>query len=75
MGQSNVLPHIFTLAGFYLIVNMSGEYKTSESAVISAPMEIQSSDVCVGFWYYMLGPSVGKFDLLIETVRSTFQSS
>ncbi|XP_056333186.1 MAM and LDL-receptor class A domain-containing protein 1 isoform X2 [Danio aesculapii] len=53
--------------GFYLIVNMSGEHETSESAVISAPMEIQSSDVCVGFWYYMLGPSVGNFDLLIET--------
>ncbi|XP_067219288.1 MAM and LDL-receptor class A domain-containing protein 1 isoform X1 [Chanodichthys erythropterus] len=53
--------------GFYLIINMSGEHETSETAVISAPMIIQSSDVCIGFWYYMLGPSLGNLDLLIET--------
>ncbi|KAL1280451.1 hypothetical protein QQF64_015051 [Cirrhinus molitorella] len=53
--------------GFYLIVNMSGEHETSETAVISAQMLIQSTDVCIGFWYYMVGASLGNLDLLVKT--------
>ncbi|XP_050961124.1 MAM and LDL-receptor class A domain-containing protein 2 isoform X2 [Labeo rohita] len=53
--------------GFYLIVNMSGEHESSETAVISTPMVIQSADVCIGFWYYMSGASLGNLDLLVET--------
>lgn len=79
-GQSrsvcNFLSYIiFSLAGFYLIVNMSGEHETSEVAVISTPMIIQSTDVCIGFWYYMLGASLGNLDLLVETVHSTLNVS
>lgn len=66
---------IFSLAGFYLIVNMSGEHETSEAAVISTPMIIQSTDICIGFWYYMLGASLGNLDLLVETVYSTLNVS
>lgn len=51
--------------GFYLIVNMS-EDKPGETAVISAPLTIPNTDVCIRFWYYMLGPSVGTLDLILE---------
>jgi len=51
---------------------MSGEHETSKTAVISAPMIIQGTDVCIGFWYYMLGTSLGNLDLLIEKVLSTW---
>lgn len=66
---------IFSLAGFYLIVNMSGEHDTGEAAVISMPMIIQSTDVCIGFWYYMSGASLGNLDLLVETVHSALNVS
>ncbi|TRY97688.1 hypothetical protein DNTS_035488 [Danionella cerebrum] len=54
--------------GYYLVVNMSGQLETSESAIISTPMTAQATDVCFGFWYYMLGTSVGSLDLILETV-------
>ena len=55
--------------GFYLLLNGSGS-KDGEAAVISVPLEVQTTDVCVGFWYYMLGASVSSLDLLVQTVCS-----
>uniref|UniRef100_A0A8C4IDF4 MAM domain-containing protein n=1 Tax=Dicentrarchus labrax TaxID=13489 RepID=A0A8C4IDF4_DICLA len=56
--------------GFFLLLNGSGS-KNGERAVISAPViNQQSDDICVGFWYYMLGPSVSTLDLLVETNSS-----
>ncbi|XP_031666604.1 MAM and LDL-receptor class A domain-containing protein 2 [Oncorhynchus kisutch] len=55
--------------GFYLMVNMSGSVD-GETAVVSVPLTFQTTDLCVGFWYYMLGPSVSTLDLLVQTKTS-----
>ncbi|XP_018531715.2 MAM and LDL-receptor class A domain-containing protein 1 [Lates calcarifer] len=55
--------------GFFLLLNGSGS-KTGERAVISAPVISVKSHICVGFWYYMLGPSVSTLDLLVQTKSS-----
>ncbi|KAI3374795.1 hypothetical protein L3Q82_021349, partial [Scortum barcoo] len=55
--------------GFFLLLNGSGS-KDVERAVISVPVISHSSHICVGFWYYMLGPSVSTLDLLVETKSS-----
>ena len=55
------------VTGFYLMVNMSGSVD-GETAVVSVPLPFQTTDLCVGFWYYMLGPSVSNLDLLVQTV-------
>ncbi|XP_037401783.1 MAM and LDL-receptor class A domain-containing protein 1 isoform X2 [Pygocentrus nattereri] len=52
--------------GFYLLLNMSGD-KDSKTAAISVPVTMQATSVCVEFWYYMLGTSVGNLDLLVKT--------
>ncbi|XP_041944947.1 MAM and LDL-receptor class A domain-containing protein 2 isoform X2 [Alosa sapidissima] len=52
--------------GFYLVVNMSGD-QTPRLASISVPVLRQAPDVCVGFWYHMLGPSVSSLDLQVQT--------
>ncbi|KAI5627922.1 MAM and LDL-receptor class A domain-containing protein 1 [Silurus asotus] len=51
--------------GFYLALNMSGG-KDGETAVLSAPVNLQAPTMCVGFWYFMLGPSVAKLDLVVK---------
>ncbi|XP_053484115.1 MAM and LDL-receptor class A domain-containing protein 2 isoform X3 [Ictalurus furcatus] len=51
--------------GFYLALNMSGD-KDFETAVLSVSVNIQASTMCVGFWYFMLGPSVAKLDLVVK---------
>ncbi|XP_034159304.2 MAM and LDL-receptor class A domain-containing protein 1 isoform X1 [Pangasianodon hypophthalmus] len=51
--------------GFYLALNMSGD-KDGETAVLSAPVNIQAPTMCVGFWYFMQGPSVAKLDLVVK---------
>ncbi|CAL8367268.1 unnamed protein product [Boreogadus saida] len=52
--------------GFYLLLNGSGS-EDGESAVISLPLHSeQQTDICVGFWYYMLGPSVPRLDLVVR---------
>ncbi|XP_046883115.1 MAM and LDL-receptor class A domain-containing protein 1-like [Hypomesus transpacificus] len=55
--------------GFYLLLNGSGT-KDGEAAVISVPVDIQTTDVCVGFWYYMLGASVSSLELLVQAKSS-----
>ncbi|XP_044077011.1 MAM and LDL-receptor class A domain-containing protein 1 isoform X2 [Siniperca chuatsi] len=55
--------------GFFLLLNGSGS-KDGERAVISVPVISLTSHICVGFWYYMLGPSVSTLNLLIETKSS-----
>nr|XP_020490862.1 MAM and LDL-receptor class A domain-containing protein 1-like isoform X1 [Labrus bergylta] len=52
--------------GFFLLLNGSG-LKDGDKAVISVPINDVTSDVCVGFWFYMLGPSVSSLDLLVQT--------
>lgn len=52
--------------GVYLLLNGSGS-KDSESAAISVRVIHSYSPICVGFWYYMLGPSVSTLDLLVKT--------
>ncbi|XP_061879772.1 MAM and LDL-receptor class A domain-containing protein 1 isoform X1 [Entelurus aequoreus] len=55
--------------GFYLLLNGSA-FKGGEKASISLPLNDGTSQVCVGFWYYMLGPSVSAIDLLVKTNSS-----
>ncbi|XP_070701014.1 MAM and LDL-receptor class A domain-containing protein 1 [Pempheris klunzingeri] len=55
--------------GFFLLLNGSGS-KDGERAAISVPVINLTSHICVGFWYYMLGPSVSTLDLLVETKSS-----
>lgn len=62
------VPVYVLLLGFYLALNMSSN-KDGEKAVLSAPVNIQAPSMCVGFWYFMLGPSVAKLDLVVETVH------
>lgn len=62
-----------SLLGFYLALNMSGG-KDGETAVISAPVNIQAPTMCVGFCYFMLGPSVAKLDLVAEMVHKNLMS-
>ncbi|XP_038573588.1 MAM and LDL-receptor class A domain-containing protein 1 [Micropterus salmoides] len=55
--------------GFFLLLNGSGS-KDGERAGIFVPVINLTSHICVGFWYYMLGPSVSTLDLLVETKSS-----
>ncbi|XP_048866511.1 MAM and LDL-receptor class A domain-containing protein 1 isoform X9 [Brienomyrus brachyistius] len=55
--------------GFYLIIPALGS-KEGETAVISIPMMLQSTDVCISFWYHMLGSSVSSLELLVQTSES-----
>uniref|UniRef100_A0A3Q3EFD0 MAM and LDL-receptor class A domain-containing protein 2-like n=2 Tax=Kryptolebias marmoratus TaxID=37003 RepID=A0A3Q3EFD0_KRYMA len=55
--------------GFFLLLNGSGS-KADEKAGISVPVVNQWSQSCVGFWYYMLGPSVSTLNLLIKNKSS-----
>uniref|UniRef100_A0AAQ5YK66 MAM domain-containing protein n=1 Tax=Amphiprion ocellaris TaxID=80972 RepID=A0AAQ5YK66_AMPOC len=55
--------------GFFLLLNGSGS-KDDERAVVSVLVISLSSQICVGFWYYMLGPSVSTLDLLVQTQSS-----
>ncbi|KAG9273992.1 MAM and LDL-receptor class A domain-containing protein 2-like [Astyanax mexicanus] len=55
--------------GFYLLLNMSGD-KDEQSAVISAPVTVETPSVCVEFWYYMLGTRVESLDLLVQTKKA-----
>ncbi|XP_061652622.1 MAM and LDL-receptor class A domain-containing protein 2 isoform X2 [Phyllopteryx taeniolatus] len=55
--------------GFYLLINGSG-FSEGERASISADVSHSTSQICLGFWYYMLGPSVSTIDLLVERKSS-----
>nr|XP_020447005.1 MAM and LDL-receptor class A domain-containing protein 1-like isoform X2 [Monopterus albus] len=55
--------------GFFLLLNGSGT-EESQRAVISVPVISLTAHYCVGFWYYMLGPSVSALDLLVKTKSS-----
>lgn len=50
---------------------MSGG-KDGETAALSAPVNIQAPTMCVGFCYFMLGPSVAKLDLVAEMVHKNY---
>lgn len=65
---ANAILKCVLLLGFYLALNMSGD-KDGETAVLSTPVNIQAPTICVGFWYFMLGPSVAKLDLVVKMVR------
>lgn len=54
--------------GFYLALKMSGDID-GDTAVLSAPVNIQAPTMCVRFSYFMLGPSVGNLDLVVKSVR------
>ncbi|XP_018613321.1 MAM and LDL-receptor class A domain-containing protein 2 isoform X2 [Scleropages formosus] len=56
--------------GHYLMISAVGT-KDVETAVISIPMMLQSTDVCVSFWYHMLGSSICSLELLVETELQT----
>lgn len=60
---------MFVYQGLFLLVNGSSS-QDKERAVISVPVVNLGSNFCVGFWYYMLGPSVSTLDLLVQTVCS-----
>ncbi|KAJ8011341.1 hypothetical protein DPEC_G00057130 [Dallia pectoralis] len=49
--------------GYYMVANMSGRVD-GETAVLSVPVTVNASEFCVGFWYYMLGPSVSSLELI-----------
>lgn len=53
--------------GFFLLLNGPGS-KDGETASVSVPVDILSSEICVRFWYHMSGPSVSSLDLLVKTV-------
>ncbi|XP_047444387.1 MAM and LDL-receptor class A domain-containing protein 2 isoform X2 [Mugil cephalus] len=55
--------------GFFLLLNGSGS-KDGKRAVVSVPVVNVPSEICVGFWYFMLGPSVSTLDLLVQTISS-----
>lgn len=57
--------------GFFLLLNGSGS-KEGETASVSVPVDILSSEICVRFWYHMSGPSVSSLQLLVKTVRTLF---
>lgn len=57
-----------SLLGFYLALNMSGD-KDGKTAVLSAPVNIQALTMCVGFWNFILGPSVAKLDFVVKMVH------
>lgn len=57
--------------GFFLLLNGSGS-KDGETASVSLPVDVLSSEICVRFWYYMSGPSVSSLDLLVKTVCTPF---
>ncbi|XP_069014100.1 apical endosomal glycoprotein [Embiotoca jacksoni] len=54
--------------GVFLLLNGSGS-KDGERAVVSVPVISPASQICVGFWYYMLGSSVSALDLLVQTIK------
>ncbi|KAM8838449.1 MAM and LDL-receptor class A domain-containing protein 2 isoform 2-T2 [Synchiropus picturatus] len=54
--------------GRFLLLNGSGSMD-GESASLSVSVS-NFSQVCVGFWYYMLGPSVSSLDLVLESNSS-----
>lgn len=59
------------ISGFYLLLNASGSSE-SDRAVLSLPLPVPAegqTELCVGFWYYMLGPSVPRLNLLVQSVR------
>ena len=58
---------VWPLEGFYLVVNMSGD-QAPKLATISVPVLSPAPEVCVGFWFYMLGSSVSRLDLQVQTV-------
>ncbi|KAK2822608.1 hypothetical protein Q5P01_022673 [Channa striata] len=53
--------------GFFLLLNGSGS-TDNQRAVISVPVTSPTSQMCVAFWYYMLGPSVSTLDLVVQTM-------
>lgn len=53
--------------GMFLVLNGSASI-SRQRAIISVPVITQAPHICVGFWYYMLGPSVSNLDLLVQTV-------
>ncbi|XP_037131957.1 MAM and LDL-receptor class A domain-containing protein 1 isoform X1 [Syngnathus acus] len=55
--------------GFYLIINGSG-FSDSKRASLTAAVSHLTSKICVGFWYYMFGPSVAAIELLVKTKTS-----
>ncbi|XP_026169194.1 MAM and LDL-receptor class A domain-containing protein 2 [Mastacembelus armatus] len=55
--------------GFFIMVHGSGS-EDNQRAVISVPVINLTAHICVGFWYYMLGPSVSTLDLLVKTKSS-----
>ncbi|XP_058498690.1 MAM and LDL-receptor class A domain-containing protein 2 isoform X1 [Solea solea] len=55
--------------GVFLLLNGTRS-ENGGRAVISVPAVNVKSYVCVGFWYYMLGPSVSTLDLLVQTKSS-----
>ncbi|KAG7246938.1 hypothetical protein CRUP_021125, partial [Coryphaenoides rupestris] len=53
---------------FYLLLNTSGSSE-SDRAVLSLPLPVPAegqTELCVGFWYYMLGPSVPRLNLVVQ---------
>ncbi|MFT7812312.1 MAM and LDL-receptor class A domain-containing protein 2-like isoform X1 [Arapaima gigas] len=52
--------------GYYLMISALGT-KDDETANISIPMMLQSTDVCLSFWYHMWGSSICSLELLVET--------
>lgn len=65
-------PVCFLDEGFFLLLYGSGS-KDRERAVVSLTLPaITSAQICVGFWYHMLGPSVSTLDLLLKTVRRAY---
>ncbi|XP_057713068.1 MAM and LDL-receptor class A domain-containing protein 1 [Corythoichthys intestinalis] len=55
--------------GFYLLINGSG-LTDRERASISADISHLTSQICIGFWYYMSGPLLSTINLLVETKTS-----
>ncbi|MBN3307353.1 MLRP2 protein, partial [Amia calva] len=67
-GNGPMFDHsVGSAEGYYLIVMASGS-ADEESAIISSPVILESTDMCISFWYYMLGSSVSTLDVLVETV-------
>ncbi|KAM8850746.1 MAM and LDL-receptor class A domain-containing protein 1 isoform 2-T2 [Spinachia spinachia] len=55
--------------GFFLLLNGSGS-KDGERAAVSVAAVDLTSNICVAFWFFMLGPTVSALDLLVETSSS-----
>ncbi|KAG7252312.1 hypothetical protein CRUP_006108 [Coryphaenoides rupestris] len=59
------------MEGFYLLLNTSGSSE-SDRAVLSLPLPVPAegqTELCVGFWYYMLGPSVPRLNLVVQNIQ------